>query len=179
MKGTPPGTRLVLEAQATGLLDALVAYFGAAGVELPTRRYVAPGAPGLIAWDCDQVVVSLAQVGLGTAEDSGLRTPQYGAPAGLLVRFAQWSIQIVRCTPVSDDSGDPPSAEEIQDAGLAALVDAGLLSQFVTNTAEKTPDWLGPGGEARAGTVVSLGPTGRYHGYESTLTFSAMNVAVP
>lgn len=179
MKGTPVGARLILEGQATGLLASLVDYFAAAGVTLPDRRCVAPGAPGLIAWDCEQVVVSLAQLGLGTAEDSGFRTPQIGSPAGLSVRFAQWSIQLVRCTPKQDDEGNPPSVAAITEAGLGALVDAGLLSQFVTNTAENPPDWLGLGGEARCGNVVSLGPAGAYHGYESTLTLSAMAVEVP
>ena len=179
MKGTPKGARLVLERQALGLLTSLVDYWAAAGVELPERQCLAPGAPGLIAWDCEQLVVSLGQIGLGTAEDSGLRSPQVGSPAGLLVRYAQWSIQLVRCTPRPDDEGNPPPVADIGAAGLDALVDAGLLSQFVTNTAENPPDWLDLGGEARAGGVVSLGPAGNYHGYEATLTFSAMAVSTP
>jgi hypothetical protein len=179
VKGTPKGARLVLEGQASGLLFALVDYFAAAGVALPERRYVAPGTPGLIAWDCEQVVISLSQVGLGAAEDYAMRTPQMGSPAGLLVRYASWSIQLVRCTPTQDDEGNPPPAEDIAAAGLASLVDVGLLSQFVTNTGENPPFWADGPGNVRGGAVVPIGPAGNYHGYEATVTLSAMSVVTP
>lgn len=180
MNGQPPGLRLVLEGQATGLLDALVAHWAAAGVDLPARRYVGPGAPGLQAFDCAQVVVSLGQVNLGTSEDHGLASPQIGAPAGLLIRYAQWSLQVLRdCAPASNDDGEPPAASVINEAGLDAMVDAGLLSQFVTNTAAYPPSWLGPGVVARAGAVVPIGPAGGIYGHEATVTFTAMDVQSP
>jgi hypothetical protein len=176
VRGSPPGLRVVLEGQASGLLEALVAHWSAAGVSLPARRVIAPGAPGLIAWDCEQVVLSLGQILLGTAEDSVSASAQLGAAASNVTRAAQWSIQVVRCTPEQDDAGEPPAVEVLTEAGLAALVDAGLLSQFVTNLATWPPDWIPPGGRVRGGGVTSLGPQGGYHGFEATLTLPALEV---
>jgi hypothetical protein len=174
-----PTGPLLLRPQAEGLLAEVVAFYDANDVELPDRRIIAPGAPGQIAWDCDQVSVALAGVTTGSAAGQVNVAPQLGAMAGVgLPRFATWSVQVIRCTPNPDEDGNPPPAEKLNAAGAWGLVDVGLLSQcfvLMAATAISTQrDWLPIGGTINAGQVASLGPQGGYHGYEALVTLTAM-----
>jgi hypothetical protein len=173
---TIPSTGLRLVPIAQGILDDVADYFTANAVELPTRRCIAPGAPGLIAWDCEQVVVALASVTWGIGEDAAQSVPQVGVAAGVMeVRYAQWSVQIVRCTPQMDEEGNPPPVETIQLAGEQALADAGILSQFLVHCVAfpQLHEWVPAGALAKAGNVVSLGPSGPHHGFEGSLSVTA------
>lgn len=171
-----PATGLDLLPVGQGLLDDVRAFLLANDVPVPDRCYVAPGAPGLIAWDCEQIAVSLASVFWGPGEGAGQLTAQTGGMAGIFeMRYAQWSVQLVRCTPQMTDDGDPPAMEAIQAAGELAMRDAGLLSQFLVNCAAypKEHDWVPLGATARAGAVTSLGPAGGYHGFEGSFSMTA------
>jgi hypothetical protein len=177
-----PTTGLDLETIGAGLLADVQAYFAANNVDLPDRHYLAPGAPGLIAWDCEQLVVSLASVSWGINEDALQPVPQIGDGAGTFeVRHAQWSVQLVRCTPVSDEGGQPPPAVDIQTAGELSLLDAGMLSQCLVNfaTFPANHTWLPAGALAKAGGVVTLGPSGGFSGHEGTFTVTVTELASP
>jgi len=177
----PTGPVLLLP-QAEGLLAELEAFYAANGVALPDRRVVAPGAPGTIAWDCEQVVVALSQLTTGSGSGQVNVLPQWGSPAGVgLIRYATWSVQVIRCTPQMDDDGNAPTAEALLAAGVSGLADAGLMSQcFVSMaaTANAIPrDWMPIGGAINAGQVTSLGPEGPFHGYEAAVTLTAMEAS--
>ena len=170
----------MLAPTALGLLAAVEAYYGGRGVDLPERRIPVPGAPGVVAWDCEQVTVCLGAVATpGTPSGGGGPiTPQLGSVAGMgLVRLATWAVCIVRCTPTMGDDGEPPPAEELGAAGLAMLDDVGLLSQCMSLLAGSPPgsyDWLPIGGTINAGSVTTLGPEGRFAAVEASVTISAM-----
>lgn len=175
-----PRGGLALLPVGQGLLDDVRGFLLDNDVPVPDRYYLAPGAPGLIAWDCEQLVVSLASVSWGPSEDAGQLIPQVGGAAGVLeVRHAQWSVQLVRCTPQMDDNGDPPGMEEIQAAGEQALTDAGMLSQCLVNCAAfpKDHEWMPAGATARAGGVISLGPSGGYHGFEASFSMTTTELS--
>lgn len=176
---TAPTTGLDLVGIGDGLLTDVRAFFAGNGVALPDRYYLAPGAPGLIAWDCEQLVVSLASVSWGIGEDASQPVPQRGSAAGVFeVRYAQWSVQLVRCTPGMDDGGQPPPPAEIQLAGERFLTDAGMLSQCLVNCAAwpTSHAWMPRGALVRAGNVVALGPSGQYHGFEGSLSVTVTDL---
>lgn len=171
-----PARGLDLLSVGEGLLEDVRQFMLDNGDPVPVRCYLAPGAPGLVAWDCEQLVVSLASVTWGISEDGGQLTPQIGGAAGVhQIRYAQWSVQLVRCTPTMDDSGNPPAAEVIQAAGEQALDDAGVLSQCLVNCAAFPAEhtWMPTGALARAGAVISLGPSGGFHGFEASFSMTA------
>lgn len=175
-----PATGLELLSIGAGILADVRAFFASNNVDLPDRYYLAPGAPGLIAWDCEQLVVSLAGVLWGINEDATQPIPQVGGGAGIFeIRHAQWSVQLVRCTPAMSDGGDPPAPASIQAAGELFVTDAGMLSQYLVNLASfpQSHSWLPVGALAKAGNVVALGPSGQYHGFEGTFTVTVTELA--
>jgi hypothetical protein len=163
---------------AQKVLDGVVAHFLAADVALPDRRYVAPGNPQLIAWDCEQLVVALTGIGWGSAPDAATGSVKPAAQMSVQgVRHAVFSIQLVRCTPVSKDTRTPwPPAEEIQAAGVAFMRDAGLLSQALVTLVAELRQGLAPdrSGLVEAGALSSLGPEGAHHGMEATLAVTSL-----
>ena len=177
-----PVTGLELVSIGAGLLADVRSFFAGNNVDLPGRYYLAPGAPGLIAWDCEQLVVSLAGVLVGINEDAAQPIPQVGGGASAFeIRHAQWSVQLVRCTPGMDDDAQPPAPAEIQAAGELFMTDAGMLTQCLVNCAAFPANhpWMPVGALAKAGNVVALGPSGQYHGFEGTFTITATELAAP
>jgi hypothetical protein len=176
-------TKLQLWPTAHGLLDEVVAWYEdhPAELALPDRRAVVPGAPGVIAWDCEQVTVALANITVGGLNAQSVAMPRAGAPAGVgLPRIATWSVQVVRCTPESGEDATPPSAAELEVAGGRALSDAGLLSECMMSLATLAPGsrvWLPVGSTINAGAVTPLGPEGGFHAVEAAVSISAMEVA--
>lgn len=171
-------TRLALQAVADGLMTEVVNHYTDSGVELPERRLLVPGAPGMVAWDCEQLTVALASVNVGGGGNAPNLLPMTGSPAGvMLVRLATFAIQVVRCSPTSSDDGNPPAAGSLTEAALAGFDDAGDLSQLLVEVAALSPgtrDWLPIGATINAGTVTSLGPDGGFQATEATVTVSAM-----
>jgi hypothetical protein len=170
---------LLLAPQAEGLLAEVVDYAAANARKLPERRVIIPGLPSAVAWDCQQVTVGLANLTTATASGQSMSMPQIGPAAGVgLIRYATWSVQVVRCTPQMDEAGNPPSAEELAVAGLLCLDDAGWLSQCFSLLAASGNDgsrgWLPPGGTINAGAVTTLGPEGPYFATEAAVTMTAM-----
>jgi len=104
---------------APQLLEAVVGIFAQANVPLPQRQYWMTGRP---AEDCEQVVVSLLQVYLGTPGDQATTPRQCSDP-----RSAVYNISITREVPVSQQNGNPPTPASLQAASEWAAVDAWLL----------------------------------------------------
>lgn len=174
-------SRLQLQPVADGLMAWVVDAFAAEGVNLPERRTLAPGSPGEIAWDCEQVALALATLTPSGGGGVANLLPQAGSPAGVgLVRLATWSIQVVRCTPEPDEDGNPPDVGQLAAAGAAQLADIGVLSQCLAGLASSTPGtvaWLQPGTVINAGGVATLGPAGGFHGAEATVSISTLAVS--
>lgn len=178
---TALGKRIFVAELAQKVLDGVVAHFEAADVTLPDRQYVAPGNPQLIAWDCEQLVVSLTGIGWGSAPEAATGSVKPGSQISVQgVRHAVLSIQLVRCTPVSRDARTPwPPVQAIQDAGTEFMRDAGLLSQALVTLMAELRQGLAQdhSGLVEAGAVTSLGPEGGYHGLEATLAVTSLMLA--
>lgn len=178
---TTLGKRIYVAELAQKVLDGVVAHFEAASVELPDRRYVAPGNPQLIAWDCEQLVVALTGIGWGASPESAGGSVKPGSQMSVQgVRHAVFSIQLVRCTPVSTSTRTPwPPPEEIQAAGEKFMRDAGILSQALVTMVAELRESLTPdrSGLVEAGALTSLGPEGQHHGMEATLAITSLMLA--
>lgn len=82
---------------------------------------------GEIAWDdceCGQLVVALTR--LYTSNNFPNEGPGAGAdaPCGVGVIAADITVSILRCSPVGDEDGKPPSCAELEDAALQSVQDA-------------------------------------------------------
>jgi hypothetical protein len=175
---TTPPTALSVEQLGRLFLDGVIQHFDDNGVELPDRRFIAPGNPQLIAWDCEQLYVALTGIGIGAAPDMPVQSPRQGAPVSALnIRHAIFSIQLVRCTPTtSDDDAGFPKAEDIDAAGGRSFRDAGLLSDAVVLMCSQLSKQLPPGSTVQAGLTSSLGPEGGFHANEATVAVTAMRL---
>lgn len=154
---------------AQRLLVFVEDHFAAAGVDLPERRYLVAGQPAQVAWDCEQLTVGMAGIGLGSVPDQISPSPKTGIQVSVAeVRHAALIVEIVRCTPSvsTDRRGTPvlPSPEAIDAAGQSMMIDAGLLSQaMVRFSAHVAKDLSAYSGRSQVGAVTPQGPEGGYH----------------
>lgn len=143
---------------------------------LPERQVIVPGDPRTIAWDCEQLTISLVGIGFGqavAADSTGGSSPRTGTPASVgSVRHAVLAVALIRCTPKGSNTGAPPSAADLEAAGLEFLRDAGLLSQAMVVFAAKVRRGLGKVASVECGVVDPYGPSGGFHGAETTLTIT-------
>lgn len=106
-----------------GVLERVQAVFQSYNVSLPARQYWTMGEPAI---DCEQLVISFAQMYLGTPG------AQVGEPQRCHVpRSATLNISISRETPVVGSSGRPPSPEKIQIASEIIAIDSWVLMESI------------------------------------------------
>lgn len=156
------------------VLAGVVAHFAPSKNELPHRRFIAPGDTRAIAWDCESVLVTCGGIlwgqGPGISASVGRGT---GNPVSVGARYAVFGVQIVRSTAaVEHDGEDPPTPDALTTAGLAMMIDAGMLSQALVELAGKDGP-LKRAGMATAGDVVFLGPSGMFAATEGHLSVTA------
>jgi hypothetical protein len=160
-----PGLGLALPDLARRVLDGVVAHYDAVDakckpserVNLPARRVIAPGNPRLVAWDCEQLVVTMSGIGVGQAPGEGGRPAGRGNPISATgLRHAVFAVQIVRCVPESRDGTSPPPDDVLTAAGLALLRDAGLLSQALVEICTQVAGGLGAGARVVPGAVAGV-----------------------
>lgn len=137
---------------ASDILAAVEDHYLTEGVDLPGRRYVTDGLP---AWDCDQVTVRVTRT-FGIAGDVRVEAASILGP--LVLTAADVEVQVVRCAPTVDDSGDPPAPEAIADSAEAVLNDADLVRAALLE-AYKAGDLGGCQGAALLGWTPA-GPEG-------------------
>lgn len=162
---------------ATRILDAVVSHFEASAhaddVDLPDRRYVCAGDPLAVPWDCAQLTVAMQGVTTGAAVDARPLSPRSGTPSGVaLVRSVTYVVSLVRCVPVQDDVGNPPSVARMETAGRTFARDMGLLSQAVVELASQLREGLPVGQTVQAGEVAPVGPDGEYVGLVAPVSFT-------
>jgi len=87
-------------------------------VPLPSRRY---WTIGQTAHDCEQCVLAVQQMFLGTAEVP-LETTQCNGPRGVT-----FTVEVVRCVPTLDNRGKPPEAESIEVASVNPIIDMEIM----------------------------------------------------
>lgn len=172
------GKGLDVAQTAQDLLDHVVAHYAAATVgsvePLPARRIIAAGDPLTIAWDCEQLTISLNGIGFGQAVDAApAPSPRGGSPlAATALRHAVFAIDLVRCTPGLDDNGNPPLAAAINTAGLIFMRDCGMLSQAVVTFAGLLRDRLPDTASVQCGAVDPVGPNGGFCAAECSIAIT-------
>jgi hypothetical protein len=179
---TTAGKALTVRAMGETILAAVQDHYAATSpaVLLPERQYVAPGAPDQIAWDCEQLVVSVAGVGWGQAPSAAQSpSPKIGSHVSVTaVRHVIYDVSLVRCTP---SEGDPdtglPSATDIHAAGLAFMTDMGLLSQALVVACATVRAGLDRSALVEPGAVNPAGPAGGYHGMSAQIAVTAGELA--
>lgn len=104
-------------------LDAVVAAYAAAGVDLPARQYVAAGVP---VDDCEQLVVWLGRLFTGYPGNELQSNEAHGLGHA---RTLELHARIVRCVVTVDEFGDAPASEAIELSSRAIGVDMWVLPQ--------------------------------------------------
>lgn len=105
---------------ATQLLTCVSAELAALEAGAPARSFVAPGAE--IAWDdceCGQLTVHVLRIFPSDTFPLLKQTGPFSRCAPRLT-VAEFVVTILRCVPVQDDQGNPPTAAAL---GAAALTD--------------------------------------------------------
>lgn len=160
------------------VFESAVANFAAAGVTLPERQVMAPGAPEQVAWDCEQLVLTMSGIGPGAAPGqagaSGGRDA--GTRFGLVLRHVVFTFQLVRCELKPTSRGGPPSAVVVNAAALALWRDAGLLTHALDQVGSDLLRQLPPGTQVVAGAVTPSGPEGGFVGLQGSVTLTAGNL---
>lgn len=198
---TPAGGPLVGEVAAL-LLDGIERHYARAEVALPERRYIAPGGPREVAYDCEQVTVAASGIGWGQSPSKSQQDSRAGGPmAALSLRHVVYAVAVVRSVADPDGAGssdlwdpedDPayPSAATLHALGLRHMRDMGLVSQALVNAATEVRNLpaikaLGPevrrspaqvDGLVTPGVVESLGPAGGYVSVEAAFTVTVGEV---
>src|SRR3954451_16897471 len=88
------------------------------GVPLPERRY---WTIGTTAHDCEQCVLAVQQMFIGTA-DAPLATTQCDGPRALT-----FTLEILRCVPTLNNRGAAPPGEEIEPAAVTPVIDMEIM----------------------------------------------------
>jgi hypothetical protein len=87
-------------------------------VPLPSREY---WTIGQTAHDCEQVVLCMQQMALGTTEQP-LETIQCNGP-----RFITFTIEVIRCVPGLTQRGQAPDPESVEIASVNPVIDMEIL----------------------------------------------------
>jgi len=173
---------LTIRAMAESILAAVQEHYAATSpaVALPDRQYLAPGAPDQIAWDCEQLVVSVAGIGWGQAPSAGQSpSPKIGAQVSVTaMRHVIFDVSLVRCTPSDGDAiTGIPEASAIHAAGQAFMTDMGLLSQALVVACASVRAGLDRAALVEPGAVNPAGPSGGYHGMSAQIAVTAGTLA--
>jgi hypothetical protein len=135
------------------LRDIVEHYETKVNVDLPLRRY---WTIGTTAHDCEQCVLAVQQMFLGTAE-TPLELTQCGGPRGLT-----FTVEVVRCVPTMDNRGRAPAQEVIETASVNPVIDM----EIMLDLAKYFDPYL-------TGVVVNVDPipaSGGFHGAIATYT---------
>lgn len=164
------GNRVNILEIATALRDGVVAHWAAKTDEaveaLPDRRLLLSGDAAVVAYDCEQLTVALQNIGNGQSDDTAATAPQLGAGTSVFnMRHVIFEVLVLRCASVLDDEGNAPPDAVLEAEGETFLRDAGMLSQALTHVAAQVkPRLLEPGGIARVGQILPVGPEGGFSG---------------
>jgi hypothetical protein len=130
-------------------------YDSKVGVPLPARRY---WTIGQTAHDCEQAVLAVQQMFIGTAENP-MELTQCNGPRGLTFTF-----EVVRCVPGLTNRGQPPEAGAVEMASIHPVIDMEIMLDLAT--------YFDP---FLIGVVVNVDPIaadGGFHGAIATYSVS-------
>lgn len=105
------------------VLNRVITTYDSYNMPLPARRYWTMSTPAV---DCEQLVVSLIQMYIGSPGDEATQPRRCNDP-----RSATINITIARSVPVVQQSGQPPLADTIQSAATVGAYDSWILLESV------------------------------------------------
>lgn len=147
---------------ATDLLASVVARMTTAGITLPARQYV---HAGLVAYDCEQVTVTVPESGVTHAfPGEAASVNQVCAPP----RHVALEVHVVRCVPIPGDSGDPPTVTELDASATEVLTDLWALA-YVIWEGYREGEWGSTCSTVSLGPVTVNGPEGGFVGSVATV----------
>jgi hypothetical protein len=101
----------------------IIRHYVGIGVPLPARQY---WTIGTTAHDCEQMVLAVQQMFIGTAEQP-LETTQCNGPRGIT-----FTVEVVRCVPSLDNRGRAPEGEAIEVASVNPVIDMEVMLDLAT-----------------------------------------------
>jgi hypothetical protein len=144
-----------------GVLERIQTVFQSYNVSLPNRCYWTMGQPAI---DCEQLVVSFAQMFLGTPGAQVNEPQRCHVP-----RSATLNISISRATPIVGQNGRPPSPEKIQIASEMVAIDSWILMESINLLDQWDETGYGIGVIA---TLETSGPEGGFQTTNMTITMA-------
>jgi hypothetical protein len=144
------------------VLARVVVVYDSYNMPMPTRRYYTLATPVV---DCEQICVAFVQMYLGTPGDEATEPRRCHDP-----RTATIQIQVARAVPVSQGNGQPPRAQDIQNAAYVSALDAWILMESINNFDVWSGD--GPFGLGVIATVDADPPEGGFQTTRLTITMA-------
>lgn len=142
------------------VLNRVINVYNSYDMPLPARRYWNIATPVV---DCEQLVVSMIQMYVGTPGDEATEPRRCNDP-----RSVTLNISVSREVPVVQQNGQPPLADDIQTAAVVAAYDAWILMESIN----QFDSWAtnGPFGMGVIATVDSAPPEGGFQTTRMTIT---------
>ena len=153
-----------LAALMQGVLDSVISTYASYTMPLPGRRYWTLGQPSV---DCEQVVVSMLQMYIGSPGDEATEPRRCNDP-----RSATLIVSVSREVPTVSMNGKAPAADDIQDFSEISAYDAWILLD-----SSRALDQWATGGSFGLGVIATV-ETGAPEGGFQTVTMT-ITVAVP
>ena len=144
-----------------GILEKVCSVFQSYNVQLPSRQYWTMGQPAI---DCEQLVVSFAQMYLGTPGDQATTPQRCHVP-----RTAVVNVLLTRQIPVVGQNGKAPSASKIEESSYISAVDAWVLMESINLLDQWDSSGYGLGVIA---TLDMIGPEGGFTSVNLQLTLA-------
>jgi hypothetical protein len=144
-----------------GVLNAVINTYTSYTMPLPGRRYWTLGTPAV---DCEQVVVSMLQMYIGSPGDEATSPRRCNDP-----RSATLLVQVSREVPTVGANGRAPSADAIQDGSEISAYDAWILLDSARELDRWDPASFGLGVIA---TVETGSPEGGFQTVSMTITMA-------
>ena len=144
------------------VLDRVINVYNSYDMPLPARRYWNIATPVV---DCEQLVVSMIQMYVGTPGDEATEPRRCNDP-----RSVTLNISVSRAVPILQPNGQPPLADDIQEAAVVAAYDAWILMESIN----QFDSWAsnGPFGMGVIATVDSAPPEGGFQTTRMTITMA-------
>lgn len=146
-------TDFVIPNKLTRWLGDIVDYYAEKNIPLPERRYWTVGET---AHDCEQAVLAVQQMILGTAENP-MEVTHCNSPRAITFTF-----EVIRCVPGLDSRGRPPEAQEIEDGSVDIAIDM----EMMLDLARIFPEF----NSAVMVTVDPISPSSKFAGAIATYT---------
>lgn len=148
----------------SSVLAKVATVYNSYSMPLPERRYYTFGSPSV---DCEQAVVSLLQMYIGTPGDEANEPRRCTDP-----RSATLLISISRAVPITQANGNAPLAADIQAASEVSALDAWVLME---STKELDSSWGYSASGLGLGVIATVevdAPEGGFQTTRMTITMA-------